>query len=337
MDAGASKSGPGPKAQVSDVERIRSAMSSSKNSESDLAAVQVDQGGEAEERQGGDDHEDTTIDLRPISKGKLKNAILACDWKEVWRLQDKGTISNMITFVIMIIGIAGALSAPNDITWLCIRAIGLFGFSGGITNWMAIKMLFDRVPFLIGSGVITKQFKEIRQTVMDTVLETFFDSAFLGQYIADKAALLEQSDYLRLKIATVLADDEVDALLLKHLEALMLKPEGMMLAMIGMNAESMRPLVRPMVLALDVEIAPMITSQFDPSKMIDTKAIRGQVKELMRTKMEMLTPEMVKALVEEMIRTHLGWLVVWGNLFGGLIGVVCQLATWDGTSGSSTA
>lgn len=25
-------------------------------------------------------------------------------------------------------------------------------------------------------------------------------------------------------------------------------------------------------------------------------------------------------LVEEMIRTHLGWLVVWGNLFGGLIG-----------------
>lgn len=44
----------------------------------------------------------------------------------------------------------------------------MFGFSGGITNWLAIKMLFDRVPFLIGSGVITKQFKEIRQTVMDT-------------------------------------------------------------------------------------------------------------------------------------------------------------------------
>lgn len=184
----------------------------------------------------------------------------------------------------------------RDITWLSIRALGLFGFSGGITNWLAIKMLFDRVPFLIGSGVITKQFKEIRQTVMDTVLETFFDSAFLGQYIGDKAAELEQSDFLRKKIAGILEDDEVDAMLLKHLEALMLKPEGMMLAMIGMNAESLRPLVRPMVLALDVEIAPMITSQFDPAKMIDTKAIRGQVKELMRTKMEMLTPEMVKAV-----------------------------------------
>jgi predicted alpha/beta superfamily hydrolase len=37
---------------------------------------------------------------------------------------------------------------------------------------------------------------------------------------------------------------------------------------------------------------------------------------------------MVKELVEEMIRTHLGWLIVWGNLFGGLIGLICQLATW---------
>ena len=62
-------------------------------------------------------------------------------------------------------------------------------------------------------------------------------------------------------------------------------------------------------------------------KMVDTHAIRDQVKELMKTKMEMLTPEMVKALVEDMIRTHLGWLVVWGNLFGGLIGLITQLVS----------
>lgn len=36
----------------------------------------------------------------------------------------------------------------------------------------------------------------------------------------------------------------------------------------------------------------------------------------------------VKELVEDMIRTHLGWLVVWGNLFGGLIGLICQLASY---------
>ena len=44
-----------------------------------------------------------------------------------------------------------------------ILAAGLFGFAGGITNWIAIKMLFDRICNLPGSGVIPMRFKEIRQ------------------------------------------------------------------------------------------------------------------------------------------------------------------------------
>ena len=35
-----------------------------------------------------------------------------------------------------------------------------------------------------------------------------------------------------------------------------------------------------------------------------------------------LTPGMVKEIVQDMIRRHLGWLVVWGGVFGGLIGLV---------------
>jgi hypothetical protein len=42
----------------------------------------------------------------------------------------------------------------------------------------------------------------------------------------------------------------------------------------------------------------------------------------MSTKLLELTPERVRALLEEVIRVHLGWLVVWGNVFGALIGVV---------------
>jgi hypothetical protein len=37
-------------------------------------------------------------------------------------------------------------------------------------------MLFDRIPFLWGSGVIPRQFKAIRETVKDTIMRTFFDS-----------------------------------------------------------------------------------------------------------------------------------------------------------------
>ncbi|MCU7375947.1 hypothetical protein PEC18_35415 [Paucibacter sp. O1-1] len=32
--------------------------------------------------------------------------------------------------------------------------IGLFALSGAITNWLAIHMLFEKVPGLYGSGVV---------------------------------------------------------------------------------------------------------------------------------------------------------------------------------------
>ena len=35
---------------------------------------------------------------------------------------------------------------------------GLFALSGAITNWLAIYMLFERVPGLYGSGVIPLHF-----------------------------------------------------------------------------------------------------------------------------------------------------------------------------------
>ena len=38
-----------------------------------------------------------------------------------------------------------------------------------------------------------------------------------------------------------------------------------------------------------------------------------------------LTPEMVKTIVQDMIHKHLGWLVVWGGVFGGFIGLITSL------------
>ena len=246
------------------------------------------------------------------------------------------------------------------------------------THCLTAVRLYPRLPptlhpaGLVGSGIITKQFKEIRQTVMDTVLETFFDAEFLANYIGQKAAALEESNYIQSKIKTILEGDDVDAILDKHLDGLMLKPEGvycytatllhsagsclsshhrsearpqapcdtmlppppslplvgrprrqalslqltqvtesalafslslvntlvppplllpfsraggplgscfgslspscpgphlpgMMLAMVGMTGQSLKPMVKPFVMGMDAEIAPMLTSYLDPS------------------------------------------------------------------------
>ena len=45
------------------------------------------------------------------------------------------------------------------------------------------------------------------------------------------------------------------------------------------------------------------------------------IDELITKRLDELTPVMVKSLVQELIKEHLGWLVVWGGVFGGLIGL----------------
>ena len=49
-----------------------------------------------------------------------------------------------------------------------------------------------------------------------------------------------------------------------------------------------------------------------------TERIEG----IVRQRLDELTPERVKEIVEDMIRQHLDWLVVWGGVFGGLIGLL---------------
>ena len=61
-------------------------------------------------------------------------------------------MANIATFVIMLFGFALQYGVERNMITRLITAFGLFGFAGGITNWLAVKMLFDHVPLLFGSG-----------------------------------------------------------------------------------------------------------------------------------------------------------------------------------------
>jgi len=41
---------------------------------------------------------------------------------------------------------------------------------------------------------------------------------------------------------------------------------------------------------------------------------------MVNARLNELSPQHVKEIIEDMIRKHLGWLVVWGGVFGALIG-----------------
>ena len=85
----------------------------------------------------------------------------AC-WSGLKKILDIGNVS---LIVMILIGLGGVVlhlllfkgndncksSAFHQVTCYLI-SFALFGFAGGFTNWLAILMLFRRIPFLYGSG-----------------------------------------------------------------------------------------------------------------------------------------------------------------------------------------
>lgn len=90
----------------------------------------------------------------------------------------------------------------------------------------------------------------------------------------------------------------------------------------GIEPSSLKPVVMAFIKGAAADLGPIIATQLDPSAIMPVARVRDEIDRLMSAKLLELTPERVRALLEEVIRVHLGWLVVWGNVFGALIGLV---------------
>jgi hypothetical protein len=144
-----------------------------------------------------------------------------------------GDAANLSTFLIMIFGILIQISLGKSYSSKLIIAFGLFGFAGGITNWLAVKMLFDQIPFLWGSGVIPRRFKEIREAIKIQVLEMFFDKEFLSHYLGPRSRELLRSIDLPGILRKMANSPDFDEMFIGKLTELSLRPEGMMLLTIS--------------------------------------------------------------------------------------------------------
>ena len=83
---------------------------------------------------------------------------------------NKSLVTNLISLLVVICGFYSPIFSTE------IFMAGLFALSGGITNWIAIHMLFEKIPFFYGSGVIPERFEEFK-----SVSKTL-DSYGLGNY-----------------------------------------------------------------------------------------------------------------------------------------------------------
>ncbi|MGB5966161.1 MAG: DUF445 domain-containing protein [Sulfurimonadaceae bacterium] len=196
---------------------------------------------------------------------------------------------------------------------------GIFAFSGAITNLLAIHMLFEKVPFLIGSGVIVNRFESFKVAIKELMMTQFFTKEQLDNFFAseekkiDLSPMIEKTDF----------SPAFDALSKTVMESSF----GGMLGMFG-GEKALDALRDPFTRKLKSAVTRIVSSESFETQLQNylsdstlSDDMLEKIEEVITARLEELTPQLVKEMVQNLIREHLGWLVVWGGVFGGFIGV----------------
>ncbi len=209
-----------------------------------------------------------------------------------------------------------------------IANIGFFALSGALTNWIAVHMLFERVPLFYGSGIIQSRFEELKEAIKTLVQEQFFTEEYL-------TLLVEQQKGSFLVHAPKLADAIHNYAMYQGLvDAIMNSSFGSMLQMVG-GEKALLP-IRP---KFEEKMKETITEHLGNkafqerlTQTIDTKdltqSLGRQLESIVDDRLNEMTPQMVKTLMKDIMHRHLGWLVVWGGVFGGALGLLKSLSVY---------
>ncbi len=231
---------------------------------------------------------------------------------------NKSLITNGLALIILIVGII--------FDQRLVLSIGLFALSGAVTNWLAVHMLFEKIPFLYGSGVIPARFEDFKAAIKRLMMEQFFTEENFDKFLGgSKDGITEM--HLAPVIEKVNLNPAFDSLVRVILESSM----GKMLGMFGGESalESMRePFIDNMKESLinmtySENFQNLLREELEQPDVMDN--IRSNVEEIIEQRLSELTPDLVKQIVQDMIKQHLGWLVVWGGVFGGIIGLIAAL------------
>ena len=217
----------------------------------------------------------------------------------------KSLVTNLVALVLTVIGFL----KPFDSN--LILMIGLFSLSGGITNWLAIHMLFEKIPFIYGSGIIPINFEFFKIAIKNLIINEFFSDKNIQKFtskIGNETILSISSNINYNSIFEELTDSIEKSQL------------GGMLAMVG-GRKSLEPLRKPIIKRLESLIKKIIeknkTSSLDNKLANDVKL---NIEKLIDDRLNELSPQDIKIIIRDVIDKHLGWLVIWGGIFGGIIG-----------------
>ncbi|MBD5779254.1 DUF445 domain-containing protein [Pelagicoccus sp. NFK12] len=223
---------------------------------------------------------------------------------------NKSLVTNLIAVALLILGAA----LPDSAAKPFVLNAGVFALAGAVTNWIAVHMLFEKVPGLYGSGVIAARFEEFKAAIHKLVMESFFTEENFMKF-ADTA--LHQG----LDAETLEKSIDMDELFEGFLQVVAHSKFGGMLSMFG-GAKVLEPLRDPFKEEFRKRLKQIVDSLDISQSHSSFEKVQPMIEGLVRGKLDELTAPQVKQILSDLIREHLGWLVVWGGVFGALIGLL---------------
>lgn len=239
------------------------------------------------------------------------------------KLINKSSITNLTTIAIIIAGHFSPFYKNH------ILSVGYFALSGAITNWLAIHMLFEKIPFLYGSGVIPNRFQDFKFGIKNLIMGQFFNEENIKRFFLEHKKQHDIKDLI--KFDSIIDSIDYEKLFNSLVQVILDSSFGGMLSMFG-GIDALAPLKGPFSLKMKEAVGDItksdkflkaIESSLGTSDM--NKDIISKVEGIVTKRLDELTPQMVKKIIQEMIQKHLGWLVIWGGVFGGIIGLIMSL------------
>ena len=232
---------------------------------------------------------------------------------------NKSLLTNLLSLSALVVG------GLSGLPWLW--TMGLFAFSGAVTNWLAVHMLFEKVPLLYGSGVIQLKFEALKQALYNLMMQQFFNQTQLQK-------MLEQSPSApTIDVAALLHKVDLSPAFDALIDTVQQSSLGGMLAMFG-GAQVLQPLKQPFTEKLADSLTDIIHSDAVQQELAQQLQsgdqlgqLEGKIGGILQSRLDELTPELVKQLMQQLMAEHLGWLVVWGGVFGAVIGLASHLLT----------
>jgi len=197
---------------------------------------------------------------------------------------------------------------------------GLFALSGAVTNQLAIYMLFEKVPFLYGSGVIVNRFEAFKSAIKNLIMQEFFTEEQLENFF--------KKEEQKINLAPIIEETDFTPAFDALSKTVMESSFGGMLEMFG-GESALESLKEPFTSKMKSAIITIVNSQAFNATLAQhmqsstlNNDLLNSIEKIIDERLNELTPLMVKEIVQKLIKEHLDWLVVWGGVFGGVIGLV---------------